>query len=100
VIGIGLTVAVLATFIVLPFALRLARRCVTRWLGRMAERTAAIQAGVVCVCGYDLAATDMARCPECGRVTHFFQTAEELGLTANELQRLSEAKRRRQAGSS
>jgi hypothetical protein len=40
-----------------------------------------------CKCGYSLEKLSVARCPECGRVFGFDVTAEELGLTDEQLQR-------------
>ena len=49
-----------------------------------------------CACGYDLSRLDRARCPECGRVRNFDATPEELGLSDEELKRLSEVQQRRE----
>jgi len=40
-----------------------------------------------CLCGYELQGLDTIRCPECGRVTGFDATPEQLGLTAEQLRR-------------
>lgn len=48
-----------------------------------------------CKCGYPLDQLSVARCPECGRVIHFDATAEELGLTDEELGRAQAARLRR-----
>lgn len=48
-----------------------------------------------CPCGYPLKNLQAARCPECGRVAHFDVTAEELGLTTEQLERAQAAKLRR-----
>jgi hypothetical protein len=40
-----------------------------------------------CRCGYPLDELHTIRCPECGRVQGFDATAEELGLTDEQLQR-------------
>jgi hypothetical protein len=47
-----------------------------------------------CACGYLRRGLDTIRCPECGRVAGFDATAEELGLTDEQL---AAAKRRRDA---
>jgi hypothetical protein len=51
-----------------------------------------------CKCGYALEQLSLARCPECGRVIGFDATAEQLGLTQEELQRAQAARLRRKAG--
>jgi hypothetical protein len=48
-----------------------------------------------CKCGYTLENLLVPRCPECGRVIHFDATAEELGLTNEELERAQAARLRR-----
>jgi hypothetical protein len=50
-----------------------------------------------CKCGYALEQLSIARCPECGRVIGFDATAEQLGLTKEELQRAQAARLRRKA---
>jgi hypothetical protein len=45
-----------------------------------------------CKCGYVLENLSVARCPECGRVFGFDVTAEELGLTTEQLQRAQSAR--------
>lgn len=50
-----------------------------------------------CYCGYLLEGLDMARCPECGRVRNFDATAEELGLTQEELARAQQRQQEREA---
>jgi hypothetical protein len=45
-----------------------------------------------CRCGYPLDQLDTIRCPECGRVVGFDATAEELGLTEEQL-RLAKSRR-------
>jgi hypothetical protein len=45
-----------------------------------------------CKCGYLLENLSIARCPECGRVFGFDATAEELGLTSEQLQRAQAAR--------
>ena len=47
---------------------------------------------VRCRCGYLMEQLDTVRCPECGRVSGFDATAEELELTDEQL-RLAKAKR-------
>jgi hypothetical protein len=49
----------------------------------------------LCPCGYPLRQLDLARCPECGRVINFDATAEELGLSAEQLARVQDKRRRR-----
>jgi hypothetical protein len=50
-----------------------------------------------CPCGYILENLSMPRCPECGRVIGFNATAEELGLTDEELLRAHAAKIKRKS---
>lgn len=50
-----------------------------------------------CVCGYPLIELDRPRCPECGRVASFNATAEELGLSDEELQKIAAAQKRRES---
>jgi hypothetical protein len=45
-----------------------------------------------CKCGYSLDNLSVARCPECGRVFGFDVTAEDLGLTTEQLQRAQAAR--------
>jgi len=40
-----------------------------------------------CKCGYVIEKLSTGRCPECGRVFGFDATAEELGLTTEQLER-------------
>jgi hypothetical protein len=49
-----------------------------------------------CPCGYVLENLSVPRCPECGRVLGLNATAEELGLSNEELLRAQEVKRKRQ----
>jgi len=49
-----------------------------------------------CRCGYELAGLDVARCPECGRVSGFDVTPEALGLTDEHLRRIKAAHDARQ----
>jgi hypothetical protein len=52
-----------------------------------------------CKCGYVIEKLSAARCPECGRVFGFDATAEELGLTVEQLERAHAIRmRRRQKG--
>jgi hypothetical protein len=51
-----------------------------------------------CVCGYSLRGLDALRCPECGRVVGFNATAEELGLTEDQLRRAHQKRRERNSG--
>jgi len=48
-----------------------------------------------CPCGYPLTKLDLARCPECGRVIGFNATAEQLGLTEENLKKMQAARERR-----
>jgi hypothetical protein len=48
-----------------------------------------------CKCGYSIENLSIARCPECGRVFDFDATAEELGLTDEQLRRAQTARMRR-----
>ena len=48
-----------------------------------------------CRCGYPLGRLDRARCPECGRVTHFDATPEELGLTEEQLEQIARRQKTR-----
>lgn len=48
-----------------------------------------------CRCGYVLDNLSVARCPECGRVFGFDATAEDLGLTDEQLQRVQAARQKR-----
>lgn len=51
-----------------------------------------------CACGYPLAGLDTIRCPECGRVSSFDATADELGLTAEQLRRAKAKRDARRSG--
>jgi flagellar biosynthesis/type III secretory pathway M-ring protein FliF/YscJ len=68
---------------------------VRRVLRRLERRATERRAIERCTCGYPLAGLALARCPECGRVIGFNATAEELGLSDEELRRASEARERR-----
>ena len=71
---------------------------VTRRVLRALERRAKERRKIEqCVCGYPLAGLALARCPECGRVLGFDATAEELGLSEEELRRVIERRERRKA---
>ena len=54
---------------------------------RLFKRKKPATPGDCCKCGYPLEGLSSARCPECGRVFGFDATAEELGLTDEQLQR-------------
>ena len=98
IVGTLFTLLAIAFLIVVPIGLRSAlRRALRRRVSEREQRSQEITAGLRCPCGYDLLATDAARCPECGRVIHFSKTPDELGLTPDEFQRLSLAKQRRNA---
>jgi hypothetical protein len=69
------------------------RRLLKHWRRRSAQR----QLIERCPCGYPLQGLALARCPECGRVIGFDATAEELGLSDEELKRAIEVRNRRAA---
>ncbi|HEY0008282.1 MAG TPA: hypothetical protein VGB55_06140 [Tepidisphaeraceae bacterium] len=48
-----------------------------------------------CRCGYRLDNLQLPRCPECGKVVGFDATAEELGLSEEELFRAAQKRRER-----
>lgn len=48
-----------------------------------------------CACGYPLENLDVPRCPECGRIVGFHATAEDLGLSYEQLQRVQAAQQHR-----
>lgn len=77
------------------FAIFLARRVLRAMIGGRATRT--VDRGRTCRCGYDLSRLELPRCPECGLVAHFDATADQMGLTDDELARIGEAQRRRRA---
>lgn len=54
----------------------------------------------LCPCGYPLEGLDLARCPECGRVIGFNATAEDLGLTQEQLERAQRKRAERAAATS
>jgi hypothetical protein len=62
-------------------ALFFLRRSVRREIRGQTESTQ------ICRCGYTLANLTVPRCPECGRVVGFDATAEQLGLSREELER-------------
>lgn len=64
-----------------------------RVLRRSIKRIFEVRSNDLCVCGYLLRGLDVARCPECGRVTNFNATPEELGLSRDQLASI-ELKRR------
>ncbi|HVT91149.1 MAG TPA: hypothetical protein VHD56_20010 [Tepidisphaeraceae bacterium] len=88
--GISLAVLLLCGLI-------LARRSVKFWINRLQSRMEDKQMSRRCYCGYLLEGLDMARCPECGRVRNFDATAEELGLTQEELARAQQRQQEREA---
>lgn len=59
---------------------------------RLAARRSLPQEPARCRCGYPMGALDSVRCPECGRVAGFDATADELGLTREQL-RVAKARR-------
>jgi hypothetical protein len=83
--GVIVVVTLLAAFV--------GRRLLKRRERRSKERAKVAR----CVCGYPLKGLTLARCPECGRVLGFDATAEELGLSEEELRRVIEIRERRQA---
>ena len=85
-----LLVSILMGFLVAMIAFRRALRdAIERWVQSSDEKLSFDR----CVCGYPLRQLDAARCPECGRVIGFDATAEQLGLSTEQLQRV-QAKRR------
>ena len=48
-----------------------------------------------CPCGYPLTNLNVPRCPDCGRVIGFDATAEQLGLSDEELRRAQLAREQR-----
>lgn len=85
----------LVGFFVLVALLMFIRRA-TRIFFMLKRKKETIPGRSTCVCGYDLSRLDRARCPECGRVRHFDATPEELGLSDEELKRLTEVQQRRE----
>jgi hypothetical protein len=69
------------------------RLIIRRFFGR---RKGAVQIDR-CKCGYSLENLSLARCPECGRVISFDATAEDLGLTDEQLHRAQTARLRRKS---
>jgi hypothetical protein len=51
----------------------------------------------VCRCGYPLGQLAVPRCPECGRVVGFEATAEDLGLSDEQLRRVQAARDKRRS---
>ena len=77
---LGWLVVLLVLFVILsPF--------VKKWIRAVVAKRDARRASDRCKCGYPLGELDIARCPECGRVSNFDATPEELGLTREELER-------------
>ena len=67
-----------------------------RFIGRRLFRRKKVAPGAErCKCGYVLENLAVARCPECGRVFGFDATAEQLGLTDDQLHRVQAARQRR-----
>lgn len=71
-------------------------------LGRIARRLMAArrtteELSLRCECGYLQAGLPIPRCPECGRVVGFDATAQELGLTLEQLQRVQATMQQRKA---
>ena len=70
-------------------------------LVRWALRAAAarrVEPRNVCGCGYPLRQLALPRCPECGRVIGFEASQQDLGLSDEELQRIAQRRRDRDAG--
>jgi hypothetical protein len=80
--------------ILLPFAMYGVSWLIRKVFRPAIERREAAAANR-CSCGYELAKLDRIRCPECGKVFGFDSTAEELGLSDDELRRATEARERR-----
>ena len=87
---------ILVSLFLLVVLIATLRRLKRAFIGRRSSGLEAF-APRVCPCGYDLSKLDRARCPECGRVRFFDATPEELGLSDEELRRLTEAQNRREA---
>ena len=75
-----------------PFALLFGARLLIRRYVRRRKPPVPIEH---CKCGYSLEGLSVARCPECGRVFDFDATAEELGLTDEQLRRAQAARMQR-----
>ena len=80
---------VVFSLVALPFVARLLRRVV--WPRLFPSK----DANATCRCGYALSGLHLARCPECGRVTHFDATPEELGLTEQQLEQIAQRQKER-----
>jgi hypothetical protein len=66
-----------------------------RLIQRLIKRFTKADSADRCVCGYSLKELEVARCPECGRVTSFNSTPEELGLSPEQLARIQQKRRER-----
>lgn len=66
----------------------LCRRYIKRRIARYSAASEEQFTGDRCACGYPLKNLERARCPECGRVVTFNATAEQLGLTPEQLERV------------
>lgn len=88
---------ILSIFAVLAFVAIGGRRLIKHQLKQAAARRDELAMGARCPCGYPLSNLDMGRCPECGRVLHFEANAEQLGLTTEQLARIAEKRRAREA---
>jgi hypothetical protein len=76
------TIALLGGFVVLIGVIVTRRVIRHRRLAKPVDPEANVER---CRCGYPMDQLDLLRCPECGRVRGFDATAEELGLTDDQL---------------
>ena len=88
------TLIVVASFVGLWLLYRGMRWAGARWAAKLELRARADH----CRCGYPIAGLEVARCPECGRVTAFDATPEDLGLTEEQLRRVQQVRRERERG--
>jgi hypothetical protein len=89
---------VLARFMVLVVGAFLCYRVFYWFLTRHAARQEQLAASHKCACGYLLEGLKALRCPECGRVIGFDATAEDLGLSREELERAHLKRTQRERG--
>ncbi len=93
-----LTMLLLGLFVALCVSFGLRRLILRKVGGRLAIQEAK-RSAQLCKCGYRLGELDIARCPECGRVSGFDATPDELGLWQEELMRVQSKRRERAAES-